>query len=418
METKPKAIVLGGNNPHIALINNLKNRGYYTILVDYYENPPAKHYADEHIQESALDSEKVLEIAKKTGAELVLSCSVDRFISICSYVSEKLKINFPISHETSLMLTDKKLMKKIMWDNNIPTGAFIKVSDNFKLQDLNIELPVVVKPTDGEGSLGISYVDSYDEIPEKIEEALSFSKQKEVIIEEYYKGTEVQIDFFIQNKKPHILLARQKLKKRTMDGKFITLGSLVPIDLNQKLRDKFIEVAEKISSTLKINNTPLLIQAIVFEDQIKIIEFTARIGGQLSYKIIKEQTGIDMIDAFVNGVLEIKSDLNIIKSEDKLLTYIIHANKGTFNSFENYEKFIEDNIINDFLKYRTKGMKMDGSLSARSRIGAISFSGKDIKELMSKYELVMNHILSNDLEENTDLINRSLLIDFNEINVI
>ena len=68
MYFKPKAIVLGGTNPHIELIENLKRRGYYTVLVDYYENPPAKHAADQHIQESTLDLEKVLQIAKDIDA--------------------------------------------------------------------------------------------------------------------------------------------------------------------------------------------------------------------------------------------------------------------------------------------------------------------------------------------------------------
>ena len=42
-------IVLAGGSDQIALINELKKRGHYTVLVDYFENPPAKMYADKHI---------------------------------------------------------------------------------------------------------------------------------------------------------------------------------------------------------------------------------------------------------------------------------------------------------------------------------------------------------------------------------
>ena len=38
MEQKKTAIVLGGVQNHIHLINRLKERGFYTILVDYLEN--------------------------------------------------------------------------------------------------------------------------------------------------------------------------------------------------------------------------------------------------------------------------------------------------------------------------------------------------------------------------------------------
>lgn len=41
-QLNPVAIVLGGTNPHKALIENLKGRGYYTILVDYYKKSCCK----------------------------------------------------------------------------------------------------------------------------------------------------------------------------------------------------------------------------------------------------------------------------------------------------------------------------------------------------------------------------------------
>ena len=44
-----RVIVLAGGFDQIALINELKNRGHYTILVDYYDNPPAKTFANKHI---------------------------------------------------------------------------------------------------------------------------------------------------------------------------------------------------------------------------------------------------------------------------------------------------------------------------------------------------------------------------------
>ena len=38
---KPIALILGGTVPHSELIKQLKERGYYTILIDYLLNPPA-----------------------------------------------------------------------------------------------------------------------------------------------------------------------------------------------------------------------------------------------------------------------------------------------------------------------------------------------------------------------------------------
>ena len=45
-----KVLVLAGGYDQITLINEFKNRGNYVILADYYQNPPAKIYADKHYQ--------------------------------------------------------------------------------------------------------------------------------------------------------------------------------------------------------------------------------------------------------------------------------------------------------------------------------------------------------------------------------
>ena len=58
-----KALVLAGGIPQIELIKELKRRGYFTILADYYENPVAKPYADKFYQESTLDLEMIEKIA-------------------------------------------------------------------------------------------------------------------------------------------------------------------------------------------------------------------------------------------------------------------------------------------------------------------------------------------------------------------
>ena len=116
---KPIAIVLGGTVPHAHLISLLKKRGYYTILLDYTPNPPAKEYADEHMPVSTLDVEAVLDVAKSRNARLVISTNVDQANVTCCSVSEKLGLTEPYSYETALNVTDKQRMKRIMWEHNI-----------------------------------------------------------------------------------------------------------------------------------------------------------------------------------------------------------------------------------------------------------------------------------------------------------
>lgn len=131
-----KALILGGTAAHKELIRQLKKRGYHTILIDYFDNPPAKEDADEHVKISTLDKEAVLEYAKKTGVDLVISTSVDQANAVCCYVSEKLGLPFPYSYETALDMTDKTRMKQIMKENRIPTAEYI-IADKEYFTDEN-----------------------------------------------------------------------------------------------------------------------------------------------------------------------------------------------------------------------------------------------------------------------------------------
>ena len=160
---KPVAIVLGGTSPHVLLVNKLKDRGYYVILIDYLDNPPAKQVADEHIQESTLNQDKVLEIAKHRKVSLVISTCIDQVNSVCCYVAEKLGLPHPYSYKTSLDVTDKGLMKKIMADNGIPTSSYTLTNSVEKIDWSKVSYPAVVKPVDCNSSKGVKRVDSDEE---------------------------------------------------------------------------------------------------------------------------------------------------------------------------------------------------------------------------------------------------------------
>ena len=124
---KKKVIVLGGSLDQKKLVEALKDRGFYTIIIDYNESPPAKAVADKHYQFSWDDREKVLSIAKTEDVELVLTSSIDKAQNIAAYVSDKLSLDFQISFEQAQQTTNKLLMKEIMCKNDIPTAKHIKI---------------------------------------------------------------------------------------------------------------------------------------------------------------------------------------------------------------------------------------------------------------------------------------------------
>ncbi|WP_372995823.1 ATP-grasp domain-containing protein [Lutispora sp.] len=394
MKEQAIAIVLGGTNPHIALINNLKRRGYYTVLVDYYDNPPAKEAADEHIKESTLDKDKVLEIARSISAKLVISACVDQANVTACYVAEKLGLPAPYSYKTALEVTDKGLMKRKMIDSGIPTARHIYADGVEAFEQSELKFPIVVKPADSNGSAGVRKANSYTELSNYIGEALKISRNGKVILEEFKEGVEISLDFFVQNMEPHLIMIREKFKMINKEGSAVlqSPGSITPGQVSPSAREKATKIAKKIVDTFDLKNTSLLIQAIVKGDDVNIIEFAPRVGGGLSYRTVKLNTGFDILDATVDSYLGIKTELKYEQPKSYYSTNIIYALPGVFESVTGYEELIEDKVIKEFYFYKTKGMQIGADMSTKSRVGAFLVQADNKQELFEKMKIAIDRL--------------------------
>ena len=199
-----KALVLGGTHDHIALIKNLKNRNYHTILLDYNENPIAKKFADIFIRESTLDKKSVLAIAESYSVDLVIATCIDQALLTVAYVSEKLGLPCHLTYLQSKNLTNKVFMKKLFKENNIPSSDFIVMKNKVDSSVANNlrNFPFVVKPADSNSSKGVKKVNNIDEFYAAAKEAFNHSRCKEIIIEGFVDGLELSVDVVIINSKP------------------------------------------------------------------------------------------------------------------------------------------------------------------------------------------------------------------------
>jgi len=399
---KPIAIVLGGTFPHKTLLKNLKLRGYYTVLIDYYENPPAKVDADEHIQESTLYKEKVLEIAKARNVNLVISTCIDQANVTACYVAEKLNLPAPYSYEVALTVTDKRLMKEMMVSNGIPTSKHVIVNDKSGYNINNLRFPVIVKPTDGNSSKGVKKASNIIELEKYVNDALEISRNQSAIIEEFIEGIEFGADCYIQDKNVTILTTKERRKIAVDQENPIQQiqGSYWPADLTKDNMEKLKTIAEKIAEVFHLDNTPLMIQAILKNDNISIIEFAPRIGGGHSYSIIPLQTGFDIIDSAVNSFLGLPVILDQKPGRFCFADVFLYTKPGFFGTVKGFEKLIENKTIEYFNVYKAFGIEIGKEMSSNNRIGGFTVKSRTKEGLSKKIKKSINKIEVYDIHGN------------------
>lgn len=402
MKNSKTAIVLGGTNPHIALINNLKKRGYYTILLDYYENPPAKQYADEHIIESTLDLEKVLEVAKNKKADLVISTSIDQANVTACYVGEKLGLPIPYSYQTALEVTNKGLMKKMMLEGGIQTSKYLYLTGNYSIDYEKLSYPVMVKPADSCASAGVKKALNELDLKEHLQFALTVSRAKEAIVEEFVTGKEISIYSFIRDYNVEIIMMSER--HSVIDGEKDVLkcyATTTPVSISTIAMMKIQTNANLIAKVFNLNNTPLHIQVFVNGDDINIIEFAPRVGGGMSYSTIFSNTGFDIIDATIDSFLGNTVIPDYSPPKYHYAINIIYANSGIFKSVIGYEELIKDDVVENVYFYKPEGTVISDDKANSSRIVAFITKSNGEENMYKKARLIINSVDILDKEGNS-----------------
>jgi len=377
-------MILGGVAPHIDLINELKGKGYTTILVDYLDNPPAKSSADEFYQVSTLDKEAVLALAKEKEIDLIMTICVDHANITMCYVAEQLGLPLPYTMETALASTDKTLMKARMHEWDVPTSRFVCLSDGEEYSG-DLDFPLVVKPADNNGSKGVKKADTMEEVKAYVENAYTLSRSHKVVVEEYNDGKEIQVDCFACDGTAIVLMVKEKLKiPRTKGLAMQSFGSLIPADLPESTFEEIAEIAQKIQKGFGFINTPFFFQANVTSKGVRVIELTPRIGGGLSYKLLKRYTGGNIVEKIYDSYFGKANFDDLNSKKPYMVTNIVYAQDGIFDKVVGIEELIADGTIESFDLMVDKGNEFGSNMDSRNRVGAYYIVAESQEELIEK----------------------------------
>lgn len=377
-----RIVVLAGGSDQIALINELKSRGHYVILVDYFDNPPARNYADEHVQASTLDVEKVRETVVLKKADLVCTACTDQALLTVADVSQQLGLPCYISYQTALNVTNKSYMKRRMIEAGIPTARFV-ILDSFDVEKIEgMKYPMVVKPVDCNSSKGVTKVCDIDGLRKALSEAIGFSRTGTAVIEEFKEGIEISADLYIEGDKARFLSATSSCKISGRNS-FTILGSVYPVITRQQ-EDTIVDIASSIASSFGLRDCPLLIQMIAGKDSIDVIEFSARMGGGSKYFLIKELSGVDIMSKYVDLVLGQKPVVEPRRREGFCRMNYIYCRPGVFDRVEGFETLMQQGVVSEYFVYKTSGMAISSASTSGDRAAGYLVTADTEQELEQK----------------------------------
>ena len=385
-----KILVLAGGADQIALINELKARGHETILVDYFENPPARPYADKHIVASTLDVERVKEIAIDQKVDLITTACTDQALLTVANVSEQLGLPCYLSYQTGLNVTNKSYMKNVLLANNIPTAKFV-ILDKVDLDAVkDFSLPLVVKPVDCNSSKGVKRIDDIADITKYLEEAIKLSRTKKAIVEEFKTGKEISVDYYVEGCEAKLLCATTSLKIKNSKS-FTILCSDYPA-INEEQEELLKVIGNQVAKAFGLKDCPLFIQMIANGTDVNVIEFSARMGGGSKYNLIRVLSGVNIMSKYVDLVLGGKPSVSPSKLVKFCKMVYLYCNPGVFDHIEGLEELKQQGIIDSYFEYKTKGMEISHAETSGDRPAGYLITAETADALQEKLNYVDSHI--------------------------
>jgi biotin carboxylase len=190
-----KMLILGGDAGTTHIVEYAREHGIYTIVTDNrtIERSYTKQMADEYWMLSTTEIEAIGKRCIKENVDAIIcgasDFNTDRLIELSEYT----KLPCYTDRASWVYSRDKYRFKLVCMKENAPVAKDYHCEDldnSAELDALNIEYPVVVKPVNLWGSMGVSYCDTREELEKAITNARFLSKNANVIIEKKLNGKE------------------------------------------------------------------------------------------------------------------------------------------------------------------------------------------------------------------------------------
>lgn len=301
---RQKIAIIGASYLQLPLVQRAKEMGLYTICFAWAERAVCKDVCDKFYPISIVEKEQILAICQQEHIDGVSTIASDVAAPTVAYVAEKMEL-IGNSYECALRANNKYLMRQAFNKADVPCPQYWYVNEeNFEHQTLNIThlaFPLIVKPSDRSGSLGVTKVEKKEDLLPAIKDAQGYSFKHEAMVEQFIEGREISVEFISYGGKHYPLQITDKVT--TEAPHFVELEHHQPAHLTEEQYRTIYALTERALDALGVTNGASHSEyKITATGEIYVMEIGARMGGDfIGSDLVRLSTGYD----FVEGVIQV-----------------------------------------------------------------------------------------------------------------
>jgi len=337
-----KLAIIGADEEQLPLVDKAKEMGIETHCFAWEKAEIytfCKGKADYFHPISIMEKEKVLEKCRELKIDGVLHILSDAAMPTVAFVAENMGLKGN-KYTDALITSNKYRARQAMLNNGVSSPRFVVAKKEQDPDLTGFKYPLIVKPTDRNGSVGVMKVADESELQEALQRAQQFSFSGQALVEEFITGSELSAHTMSWNGKHYILAIRDKVTSEAPF--FVEIAHHIPTQFGPETVALIETEARKALDALNIRYGACDAEFKVTADgKVYAIEINARMGGDQSYDMIEYSTGLDYLKIAINVALGYWEEPEIVCHYNTGIQYWCEGQEWVKQVIENKDKYPE-----------------------------------------------------------------------------
>lgn len=236
---------------------------------------------------------------------------------------------------------NKRRMADLFREHSVPSPWCVAAASAeaaaAEIEAGGLAFPLVVKPAENAGSVGVAVIDSLDDLPEAFKLAQQWTREfpygialdTTVLIQEYLHGPEFSIETVaFEGAFGHLAITQ---KFTTGGGICEETGHTVPAEVDPTTRAAILNVVEQGLAALGVRNGVAHTELKVTPRGPRIIEIGARPPGGHIMKVVEHATGVSEARNYVQAALGERPDTRPTRTGAAAIRFLSTARHGVFS---------------------------------------------------------------------------------------
>lgn len=314
-----KLLIMGGNPETLPLVEMANSMGVKTLVTSARKSDPAKMAAWKAFDVDGMDVPGLVALAREQQVDGVLVGVADILVPSYCKVCDALGLPCYATEEIVNVFSFKDVFKATCERYGVHGIPEYYLDAEMRQEDIDrIVYPVMVKPVDNGGGVGMTVCYDASEIKAAVQKALDASHKKRFIVERYMLCDDVGIYYTFKDGRCSLSCIFDRFTTDDQPGlSRVSLGGIYPSRHIEEYYSRMHDNAVRLFEAIGIKNGVLLLQAFYENGEFYVYDTGFRLQGEAPHLLMKAIHGFDQREMLIRFALTgTEGNFDLLKEDD------------------------------------------------------------------------------------------------------